>query len=46
MALGKQIIRKTDPRVNLEEAANGNTLIISLAEVADAGVYTCQVKIK
>ena len=43
VAVGKQIINKNDLRVKLENETNGNTLVISLAEVEDAGEYTCQI---
>ena len=43
MAVGSQLIDKEDARVKLEETENGNTLVISLAEPADAGEYSCQI---
>ena len=45
VAVGEQLIDKSDTRVKLEnnENGNGNTLVISLAEPKDAGEYTCQI---
>jgi hypothetical protein len=43
LAVGHQLMAKDDPRVKLEESENGNTLVISLAEPADAGEYFCQI---
>ena len=42
IAVNDRVIEK-DPRFKLEKAPNGNTLVISLAEEADAGNYTCQI---
>lgn len=33
---------KKDARIQLVEGKNGNTLVISLAEVEDEGEYQCQ----
>ncbi len=43
MAVGSQLIKKDDTRIKLEETEDGNTLVISLAEPADAGEYLCQI---
>ena len=43
MAVGDRIVNPTDQRFQLVKEANGNTLVISLADEGDAGDYTCQV---
>ncbi|XP_059095185.1 igLON family member 5-like [Tigriopus californicus] len=41
ISLGGQMMKK-DARIQLVEGKNGNTLVISLAEVEDEGEYQCQ----
>lgn len=41
ISLGGQMMKK-DARIQLVESKNGNTLVISLAEVEDEGEYQCQ----
>ena len=46
VAVGNKILlRPQDPRVQLQRAenGNGNTLVVSLAEEADAGEYSCRI---
>lgn len=43
VAVGDRIVNPGDARLQLVKEKNGNTLVISLAEEADAGDYTCQV---
>lgn len=43
VAVGGRIVNPGDSRLQLVKEANGNTLVISLAEESDAGDYTCQV---
>jgi len=43
VAVGSQLMDRDDARVKLEEKANGNTLVISLAEPSDAGEYVCRI---
>lgn len=43
VAVGDRIVNPSDARLQLVKETNGNTLVISLAEEADAGDYVCQV---
>ena len=43
VAVGDRIVNPGDARLQLVKETNGNTLVISLAEEADAGDYVCQV---
>jgi len=43
LALGANLLDKSDTRVALETETNSNNLVISLAEVKDEGEYICQV---
>ena len=46
IALGEKPYEDDDSRVQVESAANGNTLVIRLSEEKDAGEYVCQVSTK
>ena len=41
--LGNKQYEDDDSRVQVEDTANGNTLVIRLSEEKDAGEYVCQV---
>ena len=43
IAVGNRIVNNNDPRFQIIQETNGNTLVISLAEEQDAGEYVCQV---
>ena len=44
VAVGDQIVNPSDSRLKLVKGTNGNTLVISFAELEDAGDYRCQVQ--
>ena len=41
MAMGNNLLDRSDSRLDLRQGDNGNTLVIALAEPADAGDYEC-----
>ena len=43
ITLGEKPYEDDDSRVQVENTANGNTLVIRLSEERDAGEYVCQV---
>ncbi len=43
LALGNQVMERSDTRRKVQAEKDGNTLVISLAEASDAGHYDCQI---
>ena len=43
ITLGNKPYEDDDSRIQVEDTANGNTLVIRLSEEKDAGEYVCQV---